>query len=295
MNLYKLNNIKPMLLSEENNPFNDKNYIYEIKFDGIRSIIYVNKNEIIIESRNGKILNDYLPELLNIKNIVNKDCIFDGEIVLMEEDMPSFSKLQERIRIKNINKINFYKENYPVTFVCFDILYENKDLKDLELIKRKNILDKYKDTDFFVKSRLYSDGIKLFNIVKKNNLEGIVAKLKTSKYYSNKRTKEWIKIKNSKEDKFYICGYKEKEYVASILLGEKIGNKLNFISKVVLGKNTREYNLIKQCKKIKNNFIDFEENDYTYIEPTYKCIITYREKTKNNHLRHPLFKQIIID
>lgn len=296
MDLYKEKNIKPMLLSEIDKPFNDKNYLFEMKFDGSRTIIYVTPKEIKIKNKRGIILNDTYPELLCIKDIVNKKCIFDGEIVLMKDGVPSFDKLQERALLKDKIKINYFKENYPVTFVCFDILYEDENLIDLPLMDRIKILSKYPDTNFFVKSRVVEeDGINLYNTIKKLGIEGIVAKHKESKYVPNVRSKDWIKIKNWKESDYYICGYKEEEKVASILLGEKVGNKLIFISKVTLGKKRNDFKLIKKCKVIKNKFYNFKDENYTYIDPKYKCTISYIEKTKNNHLRQPVFKGIKID
>ena len=295
MDLYENKNFKPMLLSEKDNVFNDINYVYEIKFDGIRALLFVSNNEIIIKSRNGIILNKFFPELLNIKNIVKNKCIFDGEIILMDNGIPSFNKIQERIRLKKVDKINYFSKNNPVSFVCFDILYENKNLIELELLKRKKILSKYKDTSNFIKSRSYTDGIKLFKLVKANNLEGIVAKYKNSKYIPNIRSSEWIKIKNIKSDNFYICGYIEKEFVVSLLLGEKINNKLYFVSKVVLSKKHKDFDVIKKCKKIDNKFINFNESGYIFINNIYKCNIKYTEKTKNNHLRHPVYNGIIIE
>lgn len=296
MDLFDEKNIKPMLLTEIDKPFNDSNYIFEIKFDGIRTIIYTSPNEIIIKNKNGKIINELYPELLNIKEIVNKKCIFDGEIILMDKGEISFSKLQERIFLKDKIKINFMKENNPVTFICFDILYEDKTLIDLPLTKRKEILNKYIDTKYFVKSRVFNDnGIKLYKFVKKNNIEGIVAKKKESKYMPNKRSKDWIKIKCFKEEDFYICGYKEEDKVLSLLLGKKENNNLKFISKVTMGKKRNDYKLIKSCKIIKNKFINFSELDYIYITPKYKCTVLYLEKTKSNHLRSPIYKGIRID
>ena len=290
--IFNEKNIKPMLLEETYKPFNDKNYIYELKFDGIRALIYVSKKDITIISRRGNILNKTFPELLEIKNNITNKCIFDGEIVLMEDSKPSFQKLQERMRLKNENKINYYKENYPVTFVCFDILYENKDLTKLPLIKRKEILSHYEDNNLFIKSKVVEDGIKLFNFVKKNNLEGIVAKLKTSEYIIGKRTKNWLKVKNIKEDDYIIGAYQEKEFVITLAVGKLINNQLHFISKVTIGKKHPDYQLIKLCKKAKNKFLDFNEEDYIYIEPKYTCTIIYLEKTKDGHLRHPVFKNI---
>ena len=117
---------------------------------------------------------------------------------------------------------------------------------------------------YFIKSRIYDNGIKLFKIICKNNIEGIVAKKKNSKYYPGKRTEEWIKIKRLNESDYYICGYLEKENVISLLLGEKINKKYKFISKVILGKKKKEYNIIKKCKKTNNYLLEFNENNYIF-------------------------------
>lgn len=295
MSVFKDKDIKPMLLHEENKPFDDENYLFEMKFDGIRALIYVSPKEIVIKNRKGFVVNDTFPELLEIKKYINRECIFDGEIVLMQDDQPSFSKLQERALLKNKKRIEYFKENYPVTFVCFDILYENKDLMSLSLIKRKEILSKYKDNKYFVKSRVVdTKGKDLFKFIKKNDLEGIVAKLKFSEYIPGIRTKEWIKIKNVHMEDFYICGYKDGEDVISVLLGEKGGKKYRFVSKVVVGKKRKDYELIMSCSKCKN-YLDKVFEDYTFIKPKYKCTIEFLEKTKNNHLRHPVFKGIRTD
>ena len=295
MSAFKDKDIKPMLLHEENKPFDDENYLFEMKFDGIRALMYVSSKEIVIKNRKGFIVNDTFPELLEIQKYVNKECIFDGEIVLMQDDKPSFSKLQERALLKNKKRIEYFRNNYPVTFVCFDILYENKNLMNLPLINRKEILSKYDDNDLFVKSRVVdTKGKELFKFIKKNNLEGIVAKLKSSEYIPGIRTKEWIKIKNVHIEDFYICGYKDGDDVISVLLGEKVGKKYRFVSKVVVGKKRKDYELIMSCSEC-NNYLDIDFEEYKFIKPKYKCTIEFLERTNSNHLRHPVFRGIRTD
>ena len=294
MDLYN-KKIKPMLLIEEDKIFNDSNYLYEIKFDGIRALIYVDKNNIKIQNRKGYDMTKLYPELNILKNIVgNKKCIFDGEIVIMDNGVPNFSKLQERSHLKDIKKIKYFEENYPVTFVCFDILYENIDLTNKILIERKKILSNYKDNDYFVKTKTFNDGVKLFESIKKLDLEGVVAKKKNSLYIIGKRVKDWIKIKNIKDSDYYIGGYLDdnKNYVISVLIGEYKNNEFIFVSKVTLGKKKNDYKIIKKAKVSKNKFIDFNDDKYTYINPVIKCTVSYLEKTKNGHLRHPIFKSI---
>lgn len=291
MSLYQNKNIKPMLLSEIENPFDDKDYIFELKFDGVRALIYASPKEVTIISRNGKNLNDLFPELLEIKNIVKKEVIFDGEITILKNKMPSFETLQKRMHLKDKSKINKLKNELPAIFMCFDIIYDGKDISNFKLLKRKSILEKYEDTNEFIKVKYFiEEGKKLFNAVKKLNLEGIVAKNIHSTYQINYRSKDWIKIKNLKDDDFYICGYSERESVASLLLGIKKENRLFYVGKVTLGKKKKDFEKIKSCKTTKNNFTNFNDKSYTYISPILKCTVIFLEKTKNGSLRHPIFK-----
>ena len=275
-----------MLVSEIPFAFENK-YLYEIKFDGIRALIYVNKNNISIRTRNNVDVTHLFPELFGIKNIVGRDtCIFDGEIVLFDKGRPSFSSLQKRLRIKNKDRIKAVSLDNPVQFVVFDIIYQNRDLTNKTLVERKKILDKYKDTDSFVKSKVYSDGEKLFTFVKKLELEGIVAKEKDSLYYVNKRSNVWIKLKNYQTDEFYIGGYVKNRTSYSLLLGEKKKNKLYYVGKIKVSNNKDITKKVLAKKKINNPFDNYE-SDGIFIEPNIKIIINYLEKTKSNMLRHP--------
>lgn len=284
----------PMLLEEIDKPFDSKDYIYEMKFDGIRALIYVSPEKIKIVSKNGIDLTNLYPELLEIRHIINKKVIFDGEIVAMDNGKVSFSKLSERNHLKNKEKISFQSKANPVIYIAFDILYENKDLINLNLLDRKIILNKYKDTICFIKSKYIStNGIKLFDTIKKLDLEGIVAKNKNSIYEINKRTDNWIKIKNIKDDDFFVGGFIENKsnYTISLVLGEYRNNMFCYVGKVVLGKKRELYSKIKKERIIKNSpFIDFNDNKVNYLNPTIKCTIMFTEKTKNGHLRHPVVK-----
>lgn len=291
MSLWINRNFKPMLLKEIDKPFNSKGYVFEIKFDGIRSLIFVNNKEIKIQSRNKKDLTYLFPELESIRNIVNKNVIFDGEIVAFDKNKDSFSKIQERLHIKDKNKIKKASTLNPVTFIAFDIIYDNKDLTNKTLLERKKILSKYKDTDEFMKTKIIdSNGINLFNSIKKLNLEGIIAKRKDGKYHIDKRTDDFIKIKNFQRDEFIIGGYEEKKNgILSLSIGEYVDDKLCFVGKVSAHKNYKIYKKIIKLKKDKNSFFNFDEK-INYVTPTLTCHVEYLERTKNNHLRHPVFK-----
>lgn len=294
MNLFK-ETFTPMLLTEKNKPFNNQDYIFEPKFDGIRALIYANKNQIKILSRNKNNISNLFPELIKIKNNITKNVIFDGEIIIMDENHPSFEKISKRLHLKSRKNILKASKENPAVYICFDILYENKNLTNFSLLKRKKVLEKYLDTNVFIKTKYFKDGINLFNKIKNINWEGIVAKKENSKYEINKRSENWIKIKNIKDSDFYINGYIEnkKSVMNTLILSEKIKGKFYYRGKVTINKNKDDFKIIKNNKIVKKStLVNFNEKEVFYIKPTLKCTVTYTEKTKNNTLRHPVYKTL---
>ncbi len=288
MNLWKDRNFKPMLLKTREKPFRSSDYIFELKFDGVRALVFVSPNSLSIQSRNGWDLTFLFPELENLKSLVKKRVIFDGELVLFENGKPSFKALQKRLHLKSTEKIKLESFQNPIVYAVFDILYENKDLTHLPLFERKQYLNCYFDTDFFIKCKIIdTEGLMLFKWVKKMNLEGMVAKLKTGKYYINQRTNDFIKIKNSQVASFYIGGYEINKTGLSLAIGEFCNDAFYYVGKVNLHKSHSLYKQVLNCKKDKNFFMNFQDRLF-YIKPTLTCKVRFLERTKNNRLRHPI-------
>ena len=292
MNLWDNNEWEPMLLEEVDEPFNGDKYIYEVKFDGIRACIYVGPTYFKIINRYHKDITYLYPELKYIQKIVKDNIIFDGEIIIMDNGKPSFSKLQERAHLKDRKRIDYQATYNPVTFVAFDILYKNKNITNLRLLERKKFLESIKDNKVFVKSKFFNNGIELFARIKKLKLEGIVAKEKNSKYFVNMRSNVWIKIKNMRKEDFYIGGYIDKSiYIVSILLGEYKGNYFYYVGNVILAKKYHLYKDILKLKRLKkSSFVDYNDQNVIYLEPKLKCGVEYLERTKNNRLRQAVIK-----
>lgn len=294
MNLFKNPSFKPMLLTEIKEPFQSSEYLYEVKFDGMRALLFVSSNFFQIQNRHGKDVTFKFPELKAIKKLVQKPVIFDGEIVAFLHNKPNFMQLQKRIQLKNSQKIEKIQTKIPVVFVCFDILYENKNLINEPLIKRKKHLEKYPDTSYFIKSFIFKDGITLFQKVQKLGLEGIVAKKKDSPYEINSRSTSWLKIKNIHQDVFAIGGYSFKDTTpfATLYIGEVKQNKLYYITKVAMAKKNHLFTLLQKIKQKKSSFEDFDEKDIYYVPVKYFCLVSYLEKTAHG-LRHPVFKGLV--
>ncbi|CDF10829.1 putative uncharacterized protein [Mycoplasma sp. CAG:776] len=282
---YKL---RPMLLWEKSKIFQDSNYLYEIKFDGFRAFIYVSRKKFVILSRNGNDVTKKYPELSEMQKIVGEhEVIFDGEIITTLNGLPNFSLLQKRSRSKKItDKI---MEDIPVSFIAFDILYDNKDLTKNSLAKRKEYLNHYEDTLYFIKSKVYFDGKALFKLIKKVGLEGVVAKFKKSQYFCGERTKEWVKIKNIKVDQFLVHGYQEKTNTFTLFLGEYRNQQFYFVGKVSVHKKHELIDQLKRLKKTENMFINLDEKAF-YVFPKIEVRVHYLEKSKAGILRHAVLE-----
>jgi bifunctional non-homologous end joining protein LigD len=294
MDIFNTKNIKPMLLSETHEPFDSDDYIYELKLDGIRSVLYIDKTGLEIRNKRNVHLNATYPELMVLNKQVKKRCILDGEIFCMKDGKPDFFEIQRRSLMTNTIKIELAMKQNPVFFSAFDILYiDTEQITNKSLMERKNILQKIatENERFSIARYIPNKGIDLYNLTVEQGLEGIVAKRKDSKYYIGKTTKDWFKIKNLKDDDFVICGYIEKENnVISLVLGAYDSERLIYQSHVTLGVSNSAFEHIRNAERAENPFSSVSDVNVIWIKPTLVCIVKYMMRTKGGGLRQPVFK-----
>lgn len=178
--LFDQHGYAPMLIGRSEEAFDSEDYLYEIKWDGTRCLAYCSDHTELINKRD-KLLNDQFPELLNLHRCLPKSAVLDGEIVVFHEGKPDFYALQRREMLRSAFRVRLAQDSDPATFIVFDILeYNGKDLTGLPLIKRKEKLKSFRQSETAVCSRTYlQEGRQLYAWTQAQNLEGIVAKEKT--------------------------------------------------------------------------------------------------------------------
>ncbi len=295
--LFDEKSIAPMLLSEVKKPFNDENYIYELKFDGIRCIAYVSPSSIHLRNKRNKELIDIYPELKQINKCVNAKCILDGELVVLTNGKPDFYSLQARSLMSDKLKINLLAKRKPVSFVAYDILYFNgKNLTDFPQLERKKILvENVKEGNGVAVSRwIETNGIEFFELAKKQELEGIVAKRKDGKYKIGKRAREWIKIKVMQEEDLIVVGYvpDSNGNVKDLILASYENKIYNNRGKVFLGVSKQEREYIKnftKSHKVENSYFT-KYKSAIWLEPLLVGTVVYMQKTGSGSMRQPVWK-----
>jgi bifunctional non-homologous end joining protein LigD len=225
--------IQPMLASVIEKPFDDPNWLFEIKWDGYRAVSFIEDGDVRLVSRNQNDLSPRYPELQDLPKFVHgKTVILDGEVVVLDEQgRPSFSLMQQRTGIRAHGRQVVPRHDLPIFYYVFDILYlEGYDLRRVRLDERKRVLRQViRDGDILRFSDHYAgEGVALFNAAQEKGLEGIIAKKRNS-CYEERRTHEWLKIKITQTIDCVIGGYTDPEgarqYFGSLVLGLYNGKK----------------------------------------------------------------------
>ena len=302
MDIFEMKNIAPMLIAEERPAFDSPDWIYELKLDGIRCVAYLDKSGTVLRNKRNKDVTAIYPELGQIHRQVKKRCILDGEVFVLTGGRTDFFEVQRRALMTNTFRIGLAAEKLPASFVAFDLLYlGGEQIVDRPLLERKNLLQKTaSDSVRMAVSRyIEKNGTSLYEAAEKQELEGVVAKRKDSRYYFGKRTKDWIKCKALMDEDFVVCGYYHGDgSVASVILGSFDAGRLVYRGHVVMGISRADYTRMTAAAAVDKQkycgaFPNFE--GAAWLEPELVCTVKFVEYTPGDGLRQPVFKGLRVD
>lgn len=298
-----LKKLKPMLaVSAE--PFNSEEYIYEVKWDGFRCLSFLG-DITVLQSRNNLDFTRKFPELEGLHHYAEKPVIVDGEIVIMDNGIPSFYELQKRGWSRDKTAIAKAAREKPATYVVFDILYAGKEkLIGLPFSERKEILREVIQPDerIYICEGIPEHGIDFYRACVEKNLEGIVAKKLDSVYLPGKRSPHWKKIKKFLEGEFVVCGYKQtvkgSARADSLLLGAVL--KGSFVFQGLVGSGLGGIiggEIYKLLTPLENHNPLFKiprelARGLIWVNPAVCVSVEFLEPARDGGLRHPVFRGI---
>lgn len=289
-------NVTPMLATLIKEPFDDKNWLFEIKWDGFRAIAELNNGKVFLYSRNLLSLSERFPPVRDALEKLKMEAVLDGEIVVVDDaGYPDFQMLQDYRRSKKGHLI----------YYVFDILYfDGHDLTGLPLVKRKEILKKIlpvtpgiRYTDHVVK-----DGTIFFRIVNEKGLEGMVAKHSGSVYQPGRRSNQWLKVKSRMTQEAVIGGFTEpggsRQYFGALVLGVYEGGKLVYIGHTGGGFSEKALSEIQEkLNPLVRPTSPFAEKPKTnravkWVEPRIVCEVFFHGWTSDGKMRQPTFLRL---
>jgi bifunctional non-homologous end joining protein LigD len=308
----------PMLATLTREPFDREGWIFEPKWDGVRTLA-VCSDETVLFSRTGRDITAGYPELAKLhERLVANEAIVDSEIVSFDGGRPSFERLQARINLQNPRDIEKMAASSPVTFVAFDLVYlDGRSLVDRPLHERRELLDDLvvPSARVQVSPHVEKEGLALFENARERGLEGVVAKRATSPYRPGKRSRDWLKVKVVHDADVVIGGWSPGEGARStsfgaLLAGAYDDGDLVFLGAVGTGYTDKSLKaLLPALQELETDECPFAADPTgsragsfgkplrhpRWIEPVLVARVEFRELTSANKLRAPSFKGLRTD
>ena len=293
--------VVPMLATPIDRPFSNPDWLFEIKWDGVRALAWMDKQKIKLRSRAQNDVTTQYPELAALPEALNvRQALLDGEIVVLDERGHSdFGRLQQRMNVRTPSPQALAQ--FPVTYYVFDLLHCNGyDLRHAPLLERKKLLRHLLRPHNLVR---FSDhepgrGEELFALAQHNGLEGVIGKRAASRYVSS-RSKDWVKIKATQTVNAVIGGWTaprgSRSKFGSLLLGLYEGRALRFIGHAGSGFNDKTLDTVaKHLQKHETATCPFDRKPPTnekasWTKPALVARVRFQGWTHDQRLRAPVF------
>jgi len=290
--------VKPMLATLAAEPFDNPDWLYEIKWDGYRAIGAWDGRKTQLYSRSGQDFSEkYAPINESLRDL-KRPAVVDGEVVVVGgQGNSSFNLLQR-----------YQKNGGQLLYYVFDILWcDGRDLTGLPLEDRKAVLEQILPADSIIRfsSHIKGRGQDFFKVAAKNKLEGIMAKNSRSKYRPGARTDDWLKIKTHLRQEAVICGFTEprgsRKYLGALILGIYKGSRLKYVGHTNAGGQTENLKELRQnLEKLEIKESPFQEKfrpnaPVHWVRPKLLAEVSFAEWTPDGLMRQPIFKGIRAD
>jgi bifunctional non-homologous end joining protein LigD len=296
--------VEPMLARSADKPPGSPDYLFEVKWDGIRTSISLDEGKIEIRGRNGTDLTKQFPELLmSDESFRATSALFDGEIVCVDSDgKPNFRDVISRMQQTSTGAVERMRSKHPVVCYLFDCLYlDGRAITSEPLARRREWLnDAVKTGTTYRVSEAFDDGASLFEAVRTMGLEGIIAKQRQSPYTPGRRSDSWVKIKTRQTIECLIIGYTRgkgdrQAGFGALHLAQPGPGGLKYLGKVGTGFDDTSFKAIFQqiaklttiIRPVKERPLDDARS--VWVEPKLMCEVQYASFTPDGMLREPVF------
>ena len=290
------------MLAASSEPFDSDEHLFEIKWDGTRSLCYVDETGVRLMNRRKVNMTFRYPDLSFLSQLP-KGTVLDGEIVVFKDGIPHFDSLQVREQSRTQLKISGAVKSRPATFIAFDCLYNRYQNVMSEVLtdrrdRAREIVTNLKNPRLVMSEGVVGEGCAYFQQAVEKNLEGVMAKEVTSAYLPGKRNDCWIKIKRHQELAAVVIGFTQeetgtkKDFAALIVATAEADGKLTAVGKVGSGFNGMvrdKINAFLWNHIRKTPVVPCVEKGGIWVEAELYCMVRCMERTATGQLRAPVF------
>ncbi|MEM7305474.1 MAG: hypothetical protein AAF682_02330 [Planctomycetota bacterium] len=293
--------VQPML-ARIGEPFDSDEHLFEVKWDGIRSLAFVESSGYRMRSRTENHQEGRYPELAFLERLP-AGTLLDGELVVLKDGRPNFREVMRRERTATGPALQALMRDLPVTYVVFDVLYAaGTAVMELPLRERRELLraivGQADEPRLVLSDGVVGAGLAFFETIKERRVEGMVAKHLDATYLPGRRTDAWIKIKEQKTTLCLILGYvRDGADLKSLVIAADFGEGLRSVGRVGSGLTERLRAQIRElcASRRRDTPLIASAEDAVWIEPGLYCKVGFLELTEDGNLRAPVFHELIVD
>jgi bifunctional non-homologous end joining protein LigD len=297
--------LEPMLARTGPLPPDDGRWAFEIKWDGVRAIAFVQGGRLVLRARTGRDVTARYPELRPLAAaLAGREVVLDGEVVAFDGARPSFQKLQGRMHLTSEHAVRRLARDDPVHYIAFDLLYlDGRSLMDLRYDERRAALAELELSGPMWQAPAHhvGDGAALLEATRAQQLEGVIAKRLDCPYLPGRRSPGWVKIRNICSTDVVIGGWLPGEGGRSGRLGALVigipddEGVLRYAGRVGTGFTQAELvrlgGILERLARDDSPFVGRQPPKQTrYVEPELVARVDYSERTQGGTLRQPSYK-----
>jgi len=297
--------LEPMLARSGVLPPDEQRWGFEVKWDGIRTVAFLDHGHITLQGRN---FSDFTPRYPEVRELARSlgasRVILDGEVVAFDDHgRPSFERLQSRMHLASDSAVRRRMQDTPVTYVIFDLLYlDGHSTMPLRYEERRELLERLEldGPAWRVPAYHRGEGRALLEATRELGIEGIVAKRLESTYEPGRRSSAWVKVKNVCEQDVVIGGWTPGEggrssHFGALVCGVMDDGKLVYVGKVGTGFTEKTLALVqRELEPLRQDTSPFEGRQppkgTVFVEPRLVARVELREWTRAGTMRAPSFK-----
>lgn len=285
----------------------DRQWAFEMKWDGVRAICEVDGGRITLWSRNDRDITVSYPELRDLgAQLGTTQAVLDGEIAVLDaHERSSFSRLQRRMHIANATEARRLADQDPVVYLIFDLLHlDGRSLLELPYSDRRQLLDGLELEGAYWRTPpvLRGGGAAAVRASRRQGQEGVIAKRRSSRYRPGRRSPDWVKIKNIRTQEVVVGGWRPGQgrragTVGSLLLGLPGDDGLRYIGNVGTGFTEETLaDLLTRLRKLARRTSPFTEvpnlvaREAQWVTPRLVGEVRFTEWTGDGRLRHPSWR-----
>ena len=286
-------------------PPEDGRWAYEVKWDGIRALAYVEGGRVELRNRSGRDITARYPELGELgRALAGREILLDGEIAAFDDDgRPSFERLQHRMHLASDAAVRWSTAANPVAYVVFDLLHlDGRTLLGEPYAARRALLDglALHGPAWQAPRSHVGDGAALLEATRRQGLEGVVAKRLDCPYEPGRRSPGWIKVKNTRRATLVVGGFLPGEgaragHVGALLVGYHEDGGLRYAGRVGSGfSDATLARLDELLGPLRLAHSPFEGRQpprgSVFAEPRLVAEVEFADWTRTRTLRAPRFK-----